>query len=161
MDEIIAQHLKEVSDGVSKNADELYEIKNMQRDAANVQKGEITQLKRELGECAVAIGKHAEEIASFRHHEERQNGALEKIFGKLEDIGTMIYSLSSARTKEVNLIERQLNEKIDIGLAEVNKEVERTRGRTWYFIAMALGSVALLFLTVIVTIWTHTFGGLP
>lgn len=161
MDEVIAQGLKEVSEAVKKSNDRLYSIENMQRDASNVQRGEITELKRELSECAIAISHHAEEIKVFGDHERRQNGALEKIFSKLESIGEMIHSLSKESTREINTMEHQLIDRIDGGLSKVNKEVDRERGRSWYFIAMALGSIALLFLTVIITIWTHTFGGLP
>lgn len=160
MDERVNQQLKEVGDAVRKSNDKLYSIENLQREAANVQRGEITDLKRELSECAVAIGKHADEIQSFRQHEEKQNGTLEKIFGKLEAIGDMIHTLSNARTKEVNAIERQLTERIDSGLNKVNTRIEHDRQRVWYWIITAVGSIAFVFLTVILAMVTHSFGGM-
>ena len=141
----------------------------------DIHRTEITNIEGDLKDCQITVGQHDERLRAYEANSIRQNGTLEKLDCKIDDVSDTVHeiikkvdamSLSIANRMnqiERNGIKRDTDDQITVMEREAARDKKYLKDRItfdWKLIG-ALSSLALLFILVFISYSFHVFGGLP
>jgi predicted nucleic acid-binding Zn-ribbon protein len=178
--------LKKIDDVNSK----LESIRDEQKHVSLVHKEELSTMEDCVKQCQISIGQHNERLRAYEANSIRQNGILNKLDEKIDDLGTDIHGIvTKVDAMDLNIANRMNSierngikresaaEKArlasdaatriatieDIGelRAEFIKQNATDSSTFHWKIIGALSSLAFLFILVFISYSFHVFGGLP
>ena len=185
--------LKNVADKIDKNKKAINGVREEQRDVFLAHKKELTTMEECVKQCQIQIGQHHERLNAFETHTRQQNGTLDKLADKIDDVGQEIHNIitkvdamdmsianrinkvernnisrEGVRDKEDASREAELREREGVRDLATRADIERLRADwmssritfNWKIIG-ALGSLAFLFLLVLVSYAFHVFAFWP
>ena len=185
--------LKNVTDKIDKNKEAINGVREEQRDVFLAHKKELTTMEECVKQCQIQIGQHHERLNAFETHTRQQNGTLDKLADKIDDVGQEIHNIvtkvdamdmsianrinkvernnisrEGVRDKEDASREAELREREGVRDIATRADIERLRADwmssritfNWKIIG-ALGSLAFLFLLVLVSYAFHVFAFWP
>ena len=185
--------LKNVTDKIDKNKEAINGVREEQRDVFLAHKKELTTMEECVKQCQIQIGQHHERLNAFETHTRQQNGTLDKLADKIDDVGQEIHNIvtkvdamdmsianrinkvernnisrEGVRDKEDASREAELRERGGVRDIATRADIERLRADwmssritfNWKIIG-ALGSLAFLFLLVLVSYAFHVFAFWP
>ena len=185
--------LKNVADKIDKNKKAINGVREEQRDVFLAHKKELTTMEECVKQCQIQIGQHHERLNAFETHTRQQNGTLDKLADKIDDVGQEIHNIitkvdamdmsianrinkvernnisrEGVRDKEDASREAELREREGVRDIATRADIERLRADwmssritfNWKIIG-ALGSLAFLFLLVLVSYAFHVFAFWP
>ena len=185
--------LKNVTDKIDKNKEAINGVREEQRDVFLAHKKELTTMEECVKQCQIQIGQHHERLNAFETHTRQQNGTLDKLADKIDDVGqeihnivTKVDAMDMSIANRINKVERnnisregvrdkddasreaELREREGVRDIATRADIERLRADwmssritfNWKIIG-ALGSLAFLFLLVLVSYAFHVFAFWP
>ena len=185
--------LKNVTDKIDKNKEAINGVREEQRDVFLAHKKELTTMEECVKQCQIQIGQHHERLNAFETHTRQQNGTLDKLADKIDDVGqeihnivTKVDAMDMSIANRINKVERnnisregvqdkedasreaELREREGVRDLAMRADIERLRADwmssritfNWKIIG-ALGSLAFLFLLVLVSYAFHVFAFWP
>ena len=85
--------LKNVTDKIDKNKEAINGVREEQRDVFLAHKKELTTMEECVKQCQIQIGQHHERLNAFETHTRQQNGTLDKLADKIDDVGQEIHNI--------------------------------------------------------------------
>ena len=85
--------LKNVADKIDKNKEAINGVREEQRDVFLAHKKELTTMEECVKQCQIQIGQHHERLNAFETHTRQQNGTLDKLADKIDDVGQEIHNI--------------------------------------------------------------------
>jgi len=182
--------INEFSSKLEKSTSLIESIRDEQKHVSLVHKEELGAVENCVKQCQISIGQHDERLKAYEANSIRQNGILNKLDEKIDELGTDIHGIVTKVdamdlniANRMNSIERNgikresATEKArlasdaatriatteDIGelRAEfIKQNAVETSALHWKIIG-ALSSLAFLFILVFISYSFHVFGGLP
>jgi len=144
---------------------------------------DVNEVQKILTTCQVAIGQHEERLKALQDNMKRQNGLLDDVKKGVDTVAKKVDAVGLSLANRINEIERSsikrdttaercslgrstasdLATTKDIALLREEFLTQQSKAQStllWKVIS-AVSAMAFLFFVVILTIMTHTFGGLP
>ena len=179
-----------VNSSLEKNRVLIESIRDEQKHISLVHKEELRTMETCVKQCQISIGQHDERLKAYEANSIRQNGILNTLDGKIDDLGTDIHGIvTKVDAMDLNIANRMNSierngikresaaEKARLAsdaatriattedLGELRAEFIKqnaTDSSTFHWkIIGALSSLAFLFILVFISYSFHVFGGLP
>ena len=167
--------LKNVTDKIDKNKEAINGVREEQRDVFLAHKKELTTMEECVKQCQIQIGQHHERLNAFETHTRQQNGTLDKLADKIDDVGqeihnivTKVDAMDMSIANRINKVERNNISREGVRDIATRADIERLRADwmssritfNWKIIG-AVSSIAFLFLLVLVSYAFHVFAFWP
>jgi chromosome segregation ATPase len=180
------QKINGVSAKLDKNLSLIDDVREEQKHVFLAHKQELDSMEGCVKYCQIQIAQHDERLKSYEANSNRQNGSLQKLSNIIDDVAhgvneivKKVNAMDTSIANRMNQIERNgikretahdksADEKLNLAKEKADKDVDDLRAEwlksriafNWKLVT-AIGTFAFLLLVVIITIETHTFGGLP